>query len=29
MGAHDDVCVDIWADVCGIVYCGIFTEVEV
>lgn len=29
VGADDDVCVDFWADVCGAVYCGFLTEVEV
>jgi hypothetical protein len=29
VGADDDVCVDFWADVCGVIYCGFFAEVEV
>jgi hypothetical protein len=29
VGTDDDVCVDFWADVCGIVYCGLLAEVEV
>lgn len=29
VGADDDVCVDFWADVRGVVYRGVFAEVEV
>lgn len=29
MGADDDVCLDFWADVRGVVYCWVFAEVEV
>lgn len=29
MGEGDAVCVDFWADVCGVFYCGVYAEVEV
>lgn len=29
VGTDDVVCVDFWIDVCGVVYRGIFAEVEV
>jgi hypothetical protein len=29
VGTDDDVCVDFWVDVRGVVYCGGFAQVEV